>query len=113
MAKFCFKKKCDEKKEGESANVATSKPEEKEEEEFVMVHSTDTSKATKSKVNENTWLGDTGATCHMRYSLEGMRELRDTQVPITMGSGKKITGTKSGTWHGTILQTNGNTKKSY
>ena len=75
-----------------------------------MVHSTDLMKATKSKVNNNTWLGNTGATSHMRYSSEGMKDLQETEVPITIRSGKKIVGTKIGTRFGPVLRTDGTTE---
>ena len=108
MEKFCFKKKKDKKNNDESANVAQANNN-NEEEEFVMVHSEDTMKGKNSKLTENTWLGDTGATTHMHYSLNGMTNIKTADVSITIGSGKKLRGTKRGTWHGTILRTDGTT----
>ena len=108
MERFCFKKKRDEKSDNEKANVA--KDDDKEE-EFVMVHSMDMHKDNKNhKINENTWLGDTGGTVHMRYSLEGMTDLSPTNIGITIGSGKKLSGTQQGTWHGTVLHSDGHTE---
>ena len=108
MEKFCFKKKKDEKGNNENANVAKA-ADTKSEEEFIMVHTTEFKKGKNCKLNNNTWLGDTGATTHMRYSLEGMKDLKSCEVKITLGSGKKIVGTKWGTWCGTILRTDGTT----
>ena len=31
----------------------------------------------KSKINDNIWIADSGASCHMINSLEGMADLRD------------------------------------
>ena len=108
MEKYCYKKKRDTKSNEETANIAQSDDKDQEE-EFVMVHGVDLKKGTECKLNENTWLGDTGATVHMRYSLEGMSDVKATHIPITIGSGKQLIGTKQGTWHGTVIRTDGTT----
>ena len=109
MEKYCYKKKKD-KGESENANIVHA-TENEDEEAFVMVHSMDEPKGKSSKVNENTWLGDSGATTHMRYSLQGMKDLRPTEVKITLGSGKRLTANKRGTWCGTVLRTDGTTSE--
>jgi hypothetical protein len=38
------------------------------------------------KMNHNTFIGDSGATCHMRYSKTGMFDLVDFRAEVTVGN---------------------------
>ena len=55
----------------------------------------------------NIWIGDTGASCHMTNSLDGMSKLRPSNTTITIGDGKSISSTQMGTWQGYVLRSNG------
>ena len=46
--------------------------------------------------NENTWIGDSGASCHMTNDDSGMFDMRTIDEEITSGSGKPMTATKIG-----------------
>ena len=62
------------------------------------------SSARNEKITKDTWLGDTGATGHMRYSLDGMSDLEDIDLSITLGDGKSLSGKMKGIWKGTIIE---------
>ena len=57
------------------------------------------------------WIGDTGASCHMTYSLDGMSKLRPSNTTVTIGDGKSITSQQIGTWQGYITRLNGSQQK--
>ena len=59
------------------------------------------------ELSDNTWLGDTGASCHMRFNEDGMTEMEQIDEKITIGNGKSMVATKVGKWKGSILQENG------
>ena len=59
------------------------------------------------KFNKNTWIADSGATTHMCNSLEGMFDLEDVNVSISVGDGRKMTTTKVGKLKGTIIDSEG------
>ena len=48
------------------------------------------------------WIGDTGASCHMTYSLDGMSKLCQSNMTITFGDGKSITSQQIGIWQGYV-----------
>ena len=46
------------------------------------------------------FIADYGATSYMVNSEENMINLKDTEIKVTAGYRKTITGTKRGDWHG-------------
>jgi hypothetical protein len=44
----------------------------------------------------DTWLADSGASCHMGNSDEGMFDITSIDEPITLGNGKSLRATKVG-----------------
>ena len=46
----------------------------------------------ESKINDNIWIADSGASCHMTNSLEGMTDLKTDYSKIKIGSGKTVMG---------------------
>ena len=57
----------------------------------------------ESKIDDNIWIADSGASCHMTNSLEGMTDLRDNYTKIKIGSGKTMLATKKGTYEGMVV----------
>ena len=53
-------------------------------------------------IDEQTWLGGTGASSHMTNSLKGMRNLQANNSHITVGNGEHLyapkIGDKVGCW---------------
>ena len=49
-----------------------------------------------NKLTNNIWVGDTGASCHMRYSVSGMYDLEPGSGGINVGSRKILKIVKTG-----------------
>ena len=63
------------------------------------------------KFSKNTWIADSGATTHMCNSLEGMFDLKDVNISISVGDGRKMTTVKVGKFKGDLVDLEGNTTK--
>ena len=59
------------------------------------------------KLTKDTWIGDTGALCHMRKHIDGMFNLKPGSGGIKVGSGKLLKILKVGKFRGEIQQKNG------
>ena len=59
--------------------------------------------------NNDVFIVDSGATSHMRFSLDGMCDLVDWRVEITVGNSEIMWSAKKGTYKGTVLQQDGST----
>ena len=53
---------------------------------------------------KDTWIGDTGVSCHMTNLSDGMFETADINQQVKVGNSTKITATKIGKWRGVIDQ---------
>ena len=53
-------------------------------------------KNSTAKLTENTWIADSGATCHITNSLEGMFDLQEVHECIKIGTGEETYATKCG-----------------
>ena len=62
-----------------------------------------------TKINDNVWIADSGASCHMTNSLEGMYEIRKGNCKVMIGDGQSVETTKSGKWKGVVKQKDGST----
>jgi hypothetical protein len=60
--------------------------------------------------NNNLWVGDSGASCHMTCSLEGMKNIRKINSPIQVGTGDAVECTKVGDKSVCIVQEDGAVK---
>jgi hypothetical protein len=60
----------------------------------------------KGEVVSSYWLGNSGATKHMRNSLEGMTDLRSEDTVIYFGNGNELKSNRVGTFQGTVEQSN-------
>ena len=65
---------------------------------------------TSDKLTTEVWVGDTGASCHMRSSLAGMFDLEPGTGGIKVGSGKVLKIIKVGKFRGEVKQKDGSTK---
>ena len=57
--------------------------------------------------DQHLFIGDTGASCHMTGSLDGMFDLHDIDEQITVGNGQVTQATKRGKKRGEITDENG------
>ena len=62
------------------------------------------------RMDEDLWLGDTGASCHMTNNLKGMRNLKKISSGIVFGNGQRLKATYVGDKKGIVVQRDG-TKK--
>ena len=61
-------------------------------------------------IGKNTWLGDTGASCSMTNSMEGMYDIKDIKSKVKVGSGVTLMATKIGKKKVTVVQKDGATQ---
>ena len=66
-----------------------------------------TMKAKEMNMDEWTWIGDSGASCHMTNNDTGMYEVQTIQDEITIGNGKPLIATKIGKLKVDIMQKDG------
>ena len=50
--------------------------------------------------NSFTWIADSGASTHMTNTMDGMFDIVDANINISVGDGRKMTTTKIGKWKG-------------
>ena len=55
-------------------------------------------------------LADSGASCNVSNSLDGMFELQKVEATIKVGNGNKMTGTMKGKWKGVVVRADGTTQ---
>ena len=58
----------------------------------------------KYNISKDTFIFDSGATSHMRYSTEGMTNLKPWKVPIKVGNAQDIYSEMIGTYKGWVIQ---------
>ena len=56
---------------------------------------------------KDTWIGDTGASCHMTNDLKGLFEVRKVESNVQIGNGNGMKAVATGNYRGTIIQKNG------
>ena len=61
----------------------------------------------KVETNDDLWLGDTGASCHMTYTARGMRNLIPMTSSVIFGNGQRLKSTHIGEKHGVVIQKDG------
>jgi hypothetical protein len=62
------------------------------------------------QVDRKTWLGDTGALCHLTNSLNGMYNLQPIECNIKVGSGTSLSATYIGKKQVSAIQRDGRTQ---
>ena len=67
--------------------------------------------AKEVEFSSDTWIGDSGASCHMTNQSDGMFEIRDIDEDITIGNGKPMKATKVGKLKVEMVQKNGSTQQ--
>ena len=65
---------------------------------------------TSKAENSNLWIGDTGASCHMKSNTEGMYDLEVIEEDITIGSGS-MKATLKGKFRGFHVDKDGNCQR--
>jgi hypothetical protein len=96
--KKCFKKRNDQNKPDDHAHVVL----------FLTEHSLFT-KNIPTTFSPNTFIADSGATCHMRGSLEGMFNLLPHVTNIMVGNNEVMTSVSIGQYKGLVLKADGTT----
>jgi hypothetical protein len=96
--KNCFKKRNDQNNYDDHAHVVL----------FLTEHSLFT-KNIPTNFSPNTFIADSGATCHMRGSLEGMFNLRPHVKDIMVGNNEVMTSVSIGQYKGLALKADGTT----
>ena len=84
--------------------------ENKNEKAFPMVADETANTILDKKGNMDTshiWIGDSGASCHMTHSLDGMYDIKEEKFAVTIGDGKPIYSEKVGKWKGYTKQRDG------
>jgi hypothetical protein len=112
----CFKKIKDDKAKGikPQINLSVSTDEVKDRAEVMMIAATReeiemlmSTTTGPSSLTMNTFIADSGASCHMRNSTVGMFDLKDHIQPITVGNSAKMLSKYKGKYRGTIIQQDG------
>ena len=67
--------------------------------------------AKEEDFSSNTWIGDSGASCHMTNDDTGMEEIRHIEEEITIGNGKPMKATKVGRVKVELVQKDGTTRQ--
>ena len=107
----CFKKQKDDKNKESKTSTPPVRSEKAEvqliclsrtEKEMLMLHSNSTTPFT-----DNTFIADSGATSHMRYSTEGMYNLQPYSTQITVGNNEIMMSQSIGDFKGTLFQQDG------
>ena len=62
---------------------------------------------TEAKESNQIWIGDTGATCHMTFSKEGLTNLKSISSFVIFGNGERLQATHIGDLKGTVIQKDG------
>jgi hypothetical protein len=57
--------------------------------------------------HNNLWIGDSGASCHMTCSMDGMINVREVNSPVQVGTGQAIPCTKMGDKKVRVVQEDG------
>jgi len=57
------------------------------------------------KLTDDTWITDSGATCHIRNNMEGMFDIENVHKSVKIGTGKETCATKFGKFHGEVKTT--------
>ena len=55
----------------------------------------------------DTWIGDTGATCHMTNDFEGLFDIKTSDSSVQIGNGNNMSANAVGKYRGTIIQKDG------
>jgi hypothetical protein len=95
---YCFKKKADQRNKSspyEGADV------------ILVAAPKELGLATSHKISDTIFIGDSGATCHMRYSSSGMFDLVTCQTAATVGNNETMYSQAKGSFKGTVFNTDG------
>jgi Reverse transcriptase (RNA-dependent DNA polymerase)/gag-polypeptide of LTR copia-type len=101
----CRKKKFDEKKGKERAHVSDERSQLRES-EYVLA-SEEVSIISEHKATSQNWIGDSGASSHMIYSLDGVTSIGYINVDVKLGDGSIVKATKQGILKGKVQQIDG------
>lgn len=63
-----------------------------------------------AKFEKHTWVADSGASTHMCNSLDGMFDLQDANLSISVGDGRNMSTLKVGKFKGDVIDSEGKTK---
>ena len=101
----CFKKQKDDKKSQSEVAEVVMVAIENTSLEYNLLSKTDNSGATT--LNHHSFIADSGASSHMRFSQDGMTELEPYVVEVKVGNSESIYSTSKGKFQGTVIQRDG------
>lgn len=102
IARFCTSKQ----KQENGFNASDKQEEQEKEVEHSFCFTTNND---MEEHNHNYWIGDTGASQHMKATMDGLTDLIKTETTINVGNGNKLKSYISGTFKGTVIQEDGTT----
>jgi hypothetical protein len=107
----CFKKQKDEKKNNLNKKDAADIVMISIDKQVTLYHKHDHpyDKFSSKTLNENTFVVDSGATSHMRFSTDGMYDLQEWRSEVTVGNNQVMHSVAKGTYKGIVVQKNGDT----
>jgi hypothetical protein len=110
--KDCWKKKAEDAKSGTKPDTTTSTDSTRAAVMMIAVSKMDfevllNNNTGTANLTNNTFICDSGASCHMRNSTEGMYDLQDHIQAITVGNSETMWSNYIGTFKGTIIQQDG------
>ena len=91
---------CPQNKEQESGMMASEKEASDNEVSFMAIN-----QSTEKKVD--LWIGDTGASTHMKNTIDGLFDLRNEETIVKIGNGEGLKSTTVGTLRAIVEQTDG------
>jgi hypothetical protein len=94
----CFKKQTDQR------NKSNHNPNEAADVIFVAAPQ-ELILATSHKISDTIFIGDSGATCHMRYSSSGMFDLVPCQAAVAVGNSETMYSQAKGSFRDTVHNT--------
>ena len=90
---------CPQNKEQESGMMASEKETSDNKVSFVAIN--------KSTKKSDLWIGDTGASTHMKNTIDGLFDLRKEETIIRIGNGEGLKSTTIGTLKAIVEQADG------
>ena len=92
---------CPENKQQESGMMASQKEEEASDTEVSFMAINESTK------NSDLWIGDTGASTHMKNTLDGLYNLQKEEITVKIGNGLRLKSTTIGSLKGIVEQNDG------
>ena len=101
---------CNKKRTEEKGLVTEESSEEEEEVDELSLVCPESKFSSLKNKEDNLWVGDTGATCHMGPSLKGCTDIVRVSESVTVGDNGAVQIKARATFHGKIVKKDGTTQ---